>query len=180
MVRTRIGSPYVVSAMAATDPDEGPIAGFEANGGFLTESDLRLGGAVLPRLPTRDAILPIIAVLKLAVEEKQPLSKLADELPSRVMKADRLKDVDPATGASWGWIASSLAFLAMTGATTSSDGMFCCSFISASSPRAWPSASPGRKTGSRSACSSAPPAPAPRVSCRSRRRARRGRAIARR
>jgi phosphomannomutase len=101
VVRTRIGSPYVVSAMAATDPDEGPIAGFEANGGFLTESDLRLGGAVLPRLPTRDAILPIIAVLKLAVEEKQPLSKLADELPSRVMKADRLKDVDPATGASF-------------------------------------------------------------------------------
>jgi phosphomannomutase len=87
--------------MAAADPADGPIAGFEANGGFLTESDLRLGGAVLPRLPTRDALLPIIAVLKLSVEEKRPLSRLVGELPSRVMKADRVRDVDSVTGSAF-------------------------------------------------------------------------------
>jgi phosphomannomutase len=98
VVRTRIGSPYVVAAMAAADPAEGAIAGFEANGGFMTETDLKLDGAVLKRLPTRDAMLPIIAVLKQSAEEKRPLSTLAGELPSRVMKADRLKEIPPATG----------------------------------------------------------------------------------
>lgn len=96
VIRTKIGSPHVVAGMATADHAEGPVAGFEANGGFLLESDLKFGGMTLSRLPTRDAILPIVAVLKLSVEELRPLSALVGDLPSRVMKADRLQDVDPA------------------------------------------------------------------------------------
>jgi phosphomannomutase len=105
VIRTRIGSPYVVAAMAAaeadTGPDAGPVAGFEANGGFLLGGDLAVPGGLLARLPTRDALLPIIATLALAVRSEGPLSALPAQLPPRVMKADRLKQVAPADGAAF-------------------------------------------------------------------------------
>ncbi len=97
VVRTRIGSPYVVAGMAAAKA--APVVGFEANGGFLTESDIVLSGGSLSRLPTRDAILPMVAALVAAAEAKRPISALVAELPPRVMKADRLKKIAPADGA---------------------------------------------------------------------------------
>ena len=97
VVRTRIGSPYVVAGMAAAKAT--PVVGFEANGGFLTESDIALVGGSLTRLPTRDAILPMVAALVAAAEAKRPLSALVADLPPRVMKADRLKKIAPADGA---------------------------------------------------------------------------------
>ncbi|MBS1181085.1 MAG: phosphomannomutase [Proteobacteria bacterium] len=97
VVRTRIGSPYVVAGMAAATAV--PVVGFEANGGFLTESDIALSGGSLARLPTRDAILPMVAALVAAAEAKRPLSALVADLPPRVMKADRLKKISPADGA---------------------------------------------------------------------------------
>jgi phosphomannomutase len=96
VVRTRIGSPYVVEAMAAeTAAGRGAVAGFEANGGFLVESDLKLGGRTLTRLPTRDAILPIVGTLLAARAAGITLSALAATLPARVMKANRLKEIAP-------------------------------------------------------------------------------------
>jgi phosphomannomutase len=89
--RTRIGSPYVVAAMAMAK--EHPIAGFEANGGFLLQDDISLANGSLSRLPTRDAVLPAVACLVLAKRERRTLSALADTLPPRFMKADRVKDV---------------------------------------------------------------------------------------
>lgn len=89
--RTRIGSPYVVAAMATAK--EHPAAGFEANGGFLLQDDISLANGSLPRLPTRDAVLPAIACLVLAKQERLTLSALAGTLPPRFMKADRVKDV---------------------------------------------------------------------------------------
>lgn len=97
VIRTRIGSPYVVAAMAAASG--APVVGFEANGGFLIGTDIALSGAVLPRLPTRDAILPMVTALVAAAGAKRPLAALAAGMPPRVMKADRLKNIPPADGA---------------------------------------------------------------------------------
>jgi phosphomannomutase len=91
IVRTRIGSPYVVAGMA--DATLHPVVGFEANGGFLLEDDIALANGTLTRLPTRDAVLPAVACLVLAKAEGKSLSALAATLPSRFMKADRVKDV---------------------------------------------------------------------------------------
>ncbi|UVC08892.1 phosphomannomutase [Rhizobium sp. TH2] len=91
VARTRIGSPYVVAAMASATLH--PVAGFEANGGFLLGDDVVLAKGTLTALPTRDAILPAVASLVLARKEGLTLSALAATLPPRFMKADRVKDV---------------------------------------------------------------------------------------
>lgn len=94
--RTHIGSPYVVAAMARAEAH--PVAGFEANGGFLLEDDITLANGQLSRLPTRDAVLPAVACLVLAKHEGLTLSALAATLPPRFMKADRVKEVAPDKG----------------------------------------------------------------------------------
>jgi phosphomannomutase len=91
VVRTRIGSPFVVAAMATAN--EHPVVGFEANGGFLLQDDISLANGSLKRLPTRDAVLPAVASLLLAKTSSMSLSALAATLPPRFMKADRVKDV---------------------------------------------------------------------------------------
>ena len=91
--RTRIGSPYVIASMA-TLVAEGltSVVGYEANGGFLTATDLTMAGRRLPALPTRDALLVAIALLLAAREQGIPLSALAAGLPPRFTASDRLKD----------------------------------------------------------------------------------------
>lgn len=88
VVRTKIGSPYVIAAFADLS---GSVAGFEANGGFLLGSDVIVSGQVLKALPTRDALLPGLALLALAGE--LPLSKLTEALPQRYTASDRLQQV---------------------------------------------------------------------------------------
>jgi phosphomannomutase len=86
VTRTRIGSPYVVEAMnQGVAAGCRAVVGYEANGGFLTASDIAdpQTGAVLPALPTRDAALPIIAVLLSSKRSARPLSELVAELPPR-------------------------------------------------------------------------------------------------
>lgn len=89
--RTRIGSPYVVAEMASADVH--PVVGFEANGGFLLGDDVMLKSGLLRRLPTRDSVLPAVAVLAQAKEQGMRLSQMVATLPSRFMKADRVKEV---------------------------------------------------------------------------------------
>ncbi len=92
VVRTRIGSPYVIEAMeklAAAGARN--IAGFEANGGFLLGSALEKDGRVLHTLPTRDAVLPMLALLASAREQGVKLSQLAQGLPPRYTASDRLQ-----------------------------------------------------------------------------------------
>ncbi len=91
VVRTRIGSPYVVAAMS--EQNHAPIAGFEANGGFLLGTPLDLANGRLSPLPTRDAILPLVALLGAARTRGVSIDVLSADLPARVMKADRLKKV---------------------------------------------------------------------------------------
>ncbi|AEW13571.1 hypothetical protein C064_00735 [Brucella suis 63/252] len=89
--RTRIGSPYVVVEMARAVAH--PVVGFEANGGFLLGDDVALKTGLLRRLPTRDAVLPAVAVLAQAKDQGMRLSEMVATLPSRFMKADRVKEV---------------------------------------------------------------------------------------
>jgi phosphomannomutase len=96
VARCRIGSPYVIEAMArlAADGARLPV-GFEANGGFLLGgAATRPGGALAP-LPTRDAMLPILAVLTDAAARGLPLSTLAAEAPLRATASDRLSPAPP-------------------------------------------------------------------------------------
>jgi len=82
--RTRIGSPFVISSMKeALRQGYRTVVGYEANGGFLTASDIvsRDTGKVLRALPTRDAALPITAALRRQVLTGQTLSQQLHELP---------------------------------------------------------------------------------------------------
>jgi phosphomannomutase len=91
--RTRIGSPYVIESMIEAAADGARrVVGYEANGGFLIQSDLEVEGRVLPALPTRDAMILILAVLLLARRERKTVSQLVETLPSRYTASDRLKD----------------------------------------------------------------------------------------
>jgi phosphomannomutase len=89
-VRTRIGSPFVIAAMQAASGHR--VVGYEANGGFLTGSDITRDGRTLPALPTRDAVIVALAVLGLASGRGVPVSGLAALLPQRYTASDRLKD----------------------------------------------------------------------------------------
>ena len=90
--KTRIGSPYVIAGMQqARAKGRQAVCGWEANGGFLTGSDIRRGGEVLRALPTRDAFLPILCAMFAAQEKGLPLTGLFDRLPRRFSRAALLK-----------------------------------------------------------------------------------------
>lgn len=93
LVHTKIGSPYVVEAMQAAANAVRP-AGWEVNGGFLLGNNVPYKGTQLRALPTRDAILPIVAVLVAAVQSKQKLSELFATLPQRFTGGGLLDNID--------------------------------------------------------------------------------------
>lgn len=97
--RTKIGSPYVIAAMnrALADGRRG-VVGWEANGGFLTASSLELEGRRLEPLPTRDAVLPLLAVLVAARRAGGSLSSLMATLPARFARSGLIDGVPSATG----------------------------------------------------------------------------------
>ncbi len=95
VIRTRIGSPFVIAGMeqaAAVHGKEAIVAGYEANGGFLLGSDIARHGTVLKALPTRDAVLPIVAVLGLVRDRGCRVSEVARDLPPRFTASDRLQN----------------------------------------------------------------------------------------
>jgi phosphomannomutase len=79
--RTRIGSPWVIAAMAELAGER--RVGWECNGGFLTGSVIERDGRRLLPLPTRDALLPILAALCSAQDRARRVAQLLDELPQR-------------------------------------------------------------------------------------------------
>lgn len=102
VIRTRIGSPYVIAGMEMayqeisqtsqiTENLKPVIVGYEANGGFLLGSDVIRNGKPLTALPTRDAILPMLALLCMARERGCKLSELSQHLPKRFTASDRLQ-----------------------------------------------------------------------------------------
>ena len=94
VLRTRIGSPFVIAAMqaAAQRLTSKKIVGYEANGGFLTQTPIEKGNHHLSALPTRDAILPILAILAACQQAGCSISALQARLPARFTYSDRLKD----------------------------------------------------------------------------------------
>ncbi|HEX2932837.1 MAG TPA: hypothetical protein VHV54_24120, partial [Candidatus Binatia bacterium] len=93
--KTKIGSPYVVAALdeLRVAGKARRIVGWEANGGFLTGSDIALDGSTLAALPTRDSTLPILANLFAAAEQGVSLSALWDRLPTRFGRAGLLDNI---------------------------------------------------------------------------------------
>ena len=89
VVRTCIGSPYVIAGMEAAG---GNVIGYEANGGFLLGFNASCPAGPLSPLMTRDAILPLIAPLALA-RAAGGLAALVNAQPARFTAADRLQGV---------------------------------------------------------------------------------------
>lgn len=91
VIRTKIGSPYVIEAFNDLKMYKS-FAGFEANGGFLLGSMLQNDENILDALPTRDALLPFIVLLSQVVKENTTLSKLTAALPQRFTSSDRIQE----------------------------------------------------------------------------------------
>lgn len=90
VIRTRVGSPYVVAAMESA---EGAVIGFEANGGTFVGQGVSVAGQALAALATRDAVLPLLCALGLAKAEGRTVDELVAALPLQHALADRLQDV---------------------------------------------------------------------------------------
>ncbi|KRE03153.1 phosphomannomutase [Bosea sp. Root670] len=94
VVRTRVGSPYVIAGMAQAQAEGArTVIGFEANGGVLLGSEVVRDGRRLAALPTRDAMLPIVATLALARATQKPLSAIAAEARFAIALSNRLQEV---------------------------------------------------------------------------------------
>lgn len=92
--RTRIGSPYVIEAMQhAASKKLQLVVGYEANGGFLSQTEASISGKKLSPLPTRDALLPILSILHLCTLKHCKVSELVKTLPARYTYSDRIKGV---------------------------------------------------------------------------------------
>ncbi len=87
VVRTQIGSPYVIAGMQASG---GKVAGYEANGGYLLGFTAKGPAAEIAPLWTRDCFLPIIVPLMQA--QGRPLSARVAVEPGGVTRAARLTD----------------------------------------------------------------------------------------
>jgi phosphomannomutase len=93
VVRTKVGSPYVIAGMAQAERDGArAVVGFEANGGFLLGSDVAIGSKTLAALPTRDAMLPILATLAATRAAGVTLADLVTSLKVGETASDRLPD----------------------------------------------------------------------------------------
>lgn len=91
VVRTKIGSPFVIEALEQLKQTKShAIAGFEANGGFILATSI----GSLEALPTRDAFLPMISVLASSKAQQKSLSIAVKPLMSRVTYSDRIKNID--------------------------------------------------------------------------------------
>lgn len=100
VIRTRIGSPYVIAAMEEAG---GTVVGYEANGGFLLGFEAEGPTGTLAPLMTRDCLLPIVAPLAMARVKGVSLAGLVSDLPPRFTAADRIAGI--ATEASQAFIA---------------------------------------------------------------------------
>ncbi|MBL4759396.1 MAG: phosphomannomutase, partial [Mariprofundaceae bacterium] len=90
---TRIGSPFVIEAMNnALQQGHSHVVGYEANGGFLTASDICMEARNLTALPTRDAIIVPLAILLMASQKDMSISELLQTLPQRFTSSGRLKN----------------------------------------------------------------------------------------
>ncbi len=93
VLRTKIGSPFVIAGIEAATGTPCRPAGYEANGGFLLGFPVARNGRTLTPLLTRDGFLPILSVLTMARARGLSVAALVDSLPARRTASDRLEDV---------------------------------------------------------------------------------------
>jgi phosphomannomutase len=92
VVRTRIGSPFVLAGMAGTGAAR--VVGYEANGGFILGFAAQGPAGALPPLATRDFMLPIIATLVASrVGEQLDVAGRVAQEPARFTASDRLENI---------------------------------------------------------------------------------------
>ncbi|MBD1584192.1 phosphomannomutase [Pseudoalteromonas sp. S16_S37] len=91
LIRTKIGSPYVIAALNELANSSTQFAGFEANGGFLLGSDCTKNNVTIDRLMTRDAVLPVLCAL--ALSQVKSLSQVVD-FSKRFTYSDRDQNID--------------------------------------------------------------------------------------
>jgi phosphomannomutase len=92
VIRTKIGSPFVIEGMKGFPTDR--IVGFEANGGFLLGSDLTTDNRILKNLKTRDAILPLLVVMSEARSRNLKGSQLLNGFPRIYTASNRIENFD--------------------------------------------------------------------------------------
>ncbi len=99
--RTRIGSPFVIeSMMEAEKAGYQRVVGYEANGGYFTQSSLSLFNKDLKPLPTRDTLIVFLSILGLSLDQKVPVSQVVKSLPPRFTASGRLEDFPTETSQS--------------------------------------------------------------------------------
>jgi len=93
VIRTKIGSPYVIETMQMAQQEDNihTVVGYEANGGFLQQTVISKDNKILVPLPTRDATIVPITILLLAQQRNITISQLLRTLPQRYTYSDRLK-----------------------------------------------------------------------------------------
>ncbi len=95
VVRTKVGSPFVIAGLEQAIADGGErVVGFEANGGTLVASELGRSGFGLTHLPTRDAVLPLLAAFALAANTGRSIAQIVAALSLRPAFADRIERVE--------------------------------------------------------------------------------------
>ena len=93
VLRTRIGSPYVIEGMnGLLQQGLHPVVGYEANGGFLLADPISIEGRTLTPLPTRDALIVALCILSLARQQGKTVADLGATLPARFTHSDRIKN----------------------------------------------------------------------------------------
>lgn len=102
VVRTRVGSPYVIEGIATALAEGGKcVVGFEANGGVLLGSPVEKGERTLPALQTRDSVLPILCVLSAIAKTGRPLAEIAADFRFLSGASGRLEGVPTENSASF-------------------------------------------------------------------------------
>ncbi|WP_279480749.1 phosphomannomutase [Aureimonas sp. SK2] len=93
VVRTKVGSPFVIEGIEGQAGGGAAVVGFEANGGVLLGSDILRDGRRLSAMKTRDALLPIVATLAEAKAAGSTVSAVVAGLNAGAAAADRLPEV---------------------------------------------------------------------------------------
>jgi phosphomannomutase len=94
VIRTQIGSPYVIAGMEAAG---GKVAGYEANGGYILGFTMTGPAGQIAPLWTRDCFLPLIVPLMVA--RGTPLSQIVASEISGVTRAACLRETPIAQSA---------------------------------------------------------------------------------
>lgn len=102
VVRTRIGSPYVIEGIGTALAQGGQcVVGFEANGGVLLGSPVEKDGRTLAALLTRDSLLPILCILSTVAATGRPLAEIASGFGFLAAASGRLEGVSAENSASF-------------------------------------------------------------------------------